>query len=275
MNKKYLLICIGMVLTWVISTFSIVMGQANHLQHGAHPAGTIEKSFQAKMTVPDEISQGRAFPIKILIRGDRGQNVSDFDMFQEKRMHLILVSDDLELFRHLHPEHKGNGYFLTETMLPEAGPYTLFCDYKPTGQKEQVSILKLSVKGTKQIPEPVNAKRTEKIVEDTEISLNFSPEKVKPNEEITLKFDLKQAADGLPAKGLQPYLGEKGHLVVIRKSTALTASNYIHAHAMKEGGASEIKFMTRFPDAGIYKLWCQFNREGKILIADFWINVER
>lgn len=258
-----------------VSRFSILMAQDAHSQHGAHSEGVIEKLFQAKMSVPDEIMQGRIFPVEIHIQDDKGQNVPDFDIFQEKLMHLILVSDDLGFFRHLHPGYKGNGYFLTETILPAAGYYTLFCDYKPAGQKEQISVLKLRIKGTEKTSEVADTKRTEKTVEDTRIRLNVSPKKVRPNEETTIIFDLEQVADGVAVKGLQPYLGEKGHLVIIKKSTVFTTNDYIHAHAMKEGEASEIKFMARFPDTGFYKLWCQFNSGGKILIADFWINVGR
>ncbi len=74
-------------------------------------------------------------------------------------------------------------------------------------------------------------------------------------------------------KDLQPYLGEKGHLVIIKNSQKLTKSDYIHAHALKNSPTGEIDFATSFPQPGKYKLWLQFNRNGKINTADFWVNV--
>jgi hypothetical protein len=42
---------------------------------------------------------------------------------------------------------------------------------------------------------------------------------------------------------------------------------------MKDTPAAQVSFMTSFPTPGKYKLWGQFNRNGKIVIADFWVNV--
>jgi hypothetical protein len=275
MNRKRLIISVWVILSWIALTSSAVMCQDAHSQHGTHSAGATEKVFQAEMSVPDEIRPGESFTINIHIQDDKGHGVADFDIFQEKLMHLILVSDDLEFFSHLHPEYKGNGHFQTKAILPSVGAYTLFSDYKPAGQREQLSVLKLRIKGTKRSSGVTDTNITEKTVEDTKASINFSPRMVKANEDTIIIFDLKQGLDGKPVTKLEPYLGEKGHLVVIRKSAALTTKDYIHAHAMKESGVSEIKFMTRFPAKGLYKLWCQFNREGKILTADFWINIKR
>ena len=271
MNKKYLYVGILILLTF---TASVVTGQVSHSQHGSHSSLASEKSFQAKMSVPDEIKQKQLFTIKILIQDEKGRNVEHFDIFQEKLMHLIMVSDNFEFFRHLHPYYKGNGVFLTEAMLPDAGAYTLFCDYKPANSAEQLSVLKLRLKGTKKSPVVPDTKKNEKIIEDVKVGISFSPKRVKANEETIIVFNLKQVSDGSPVKELQPFLGEKGHLVVIRKSEVLAANDYIHAHAMKEGKMSEIKFMTKFPRAGIYKLWCQFNHKNKVSTADFWINIE-
>lgn len=275
MNRWRLIIGLWVILTWIALTSSAVMGQDAHSQHGIHSAGATERLFQAKMSVPDEIRPGELFAIDIQIQDDKGQKVADFDIFQEKLMHLILVSDDLAFFSHLHPEHQGSGHFQTKAMLPSVGAYTLFSDYKPAGQREQVSVLKLRMKGMEKSSGVTDMKITEKVVQDTRVRMNFSPKTVNANEDAIVTFDLKQLSDGKPVTGLEPYLGEKGHLVVIRQSAPLTDKDYIHAHAMKEGEASEIKFTTRFPDKGLYKLWCQFNSKGRILTADFWINIER
>ncbi|MBM4272491.1 MAG: hypothetical protein FJ139_10120 [Deltaproteobacteria bacterium] len=271
MNKNCLQI---IMVIFLMFTASAVKGQADHPKHESHSSGSAVKSFQAEMSVPDEIRQGRIFPITILIKDEKGRNVTQFETFQEKLMHLIVVSDDLGFFRHLHPDYKGNGSFLTETMFPDAGAYTLFSDYKPENSGEQFSVLKLRVKGTVRPPAVPDTKKTEKIVGDVRVSMDFSPKTVKANEETTVAFDLKMVSDDSPVKDLQPFLGEKAHLVVIRKSEILNANDYVHAHAMKEGETSVIKFMTKFPAAGVYKLWCHFNYKNEVVTADFWINAE-
>lgn len=274
MTRWRLIIGVWVILTWTATTSSIVMGQDAHSQHGTHPVGSLERVFQAKVSFPDEIRSGESFTIDIHVQDDKGGKVADFDVFQEKLMHLILVSDDLGFFSHLHPVHQGNGYFQTKAVLPSAGTYTMFSDYKPAGEKEQVSVLKLQMKGTDKSSGVTDIKITEKVIQDTRVRMSFSPKTVKANEDAIVTFDLKQL-DGKPVTGLEPYLGEKGHLVIIRKSAPLNDKDYIHAHAMKEGEASNIRFSTRFPDRGLYKLWGQFNRKGQILTADFWVNIER
>lgn len=274
MQKKHLIISICFVLVWTASTFSIAIAQDAHSQHEAHSDEAAEKSFKAEMSVPDGIRQEKPFKIKIFIKDDKGQNVPDFDMFQEKLMHLILVSNDLGFFSHLHPEHQGNGYFLTDATLPSAGDYTLFSDYRPTGQKEQLSVLKLGIKGKGKPSDTTDTQKTEKIIDDIKVRLELSPTTIKANQEIMVTFDLKQVIDNSPVKELKPYLGEKGHLVIIKKSSVLTSKDYIHAHAMKGGEDSKIEFMTGFPEAGLYKMWCQFDHKGKIIVADFWVNVQ-
>lgn len=274
MSRWRLIIGVWVILTWIATTSAIVMAQDAHSQHGTHPAGASERVFQAKMSVPDGIRPGESFTIDIHVQDDKGGKVADFDVFQEKLMHLILVSDDLGFFSHLHPVHQGSGHFQTNAVLPFVGAYTLFSDYKPAGDKEQISVLKLQMKGTEKSSNVTDMKITEKVVQDTRVRMSFSPKTVKANEDAIVTFGLKQL-DGKPVTGLGPYLGEKGHLVIIRKSVPLTAKDYIHAHAMKEGETSDISFTTRFPDRGLYKLWCQFNRKGQILTADFWVVIER
>lgn len=187
-------------------------------------------------------------------------------------MHLIVVSDDLQVFQHLHPTYKGNGRFEVETTLPQSNNYTLFSDYKPAGQSEEVSILKTSVPGTPPATLNINLTRT-KTTNATKVNLAFSEPNLKADQEVTMKFDLRDKTSNQPIQDLKPYLGEQGHLVILKESSPLTKANYIHAHALKGTPVGQVEFMTKLPDPGRYKLWGQFNRDGKIVVADFWVNV--
>ncbi|MFO0171832.1 MAG: hypothetical protein ACK51W_05000, partial [Aphanizomenon sp.] len=102
---------------------------------------------------------------------------------------------------------------------------------------------------------------------------NISTPKIKAGQEIKLTFDLKDQKNQ-PIKDLQPYLGKKGHLVIIKSSSPLTVSDYIHAHALENSIDGKIEFHTKLPKQGTYKMWVQFNRNGQVKTADFWVNVE-
>ncbi len=118
----------------------------NHGEHGDDHAST-STSTQAKLTTTDVMTPNTPTTLQIEVQDKDGNAIAQFDQFQEQIMHLIAVSDDLQVFQHLHPVYKGNGQFEAETQFPQAGNYTLFIDYQPTGQAEQVSVLKTQVEG--------------------------------------------------------------------------------------------------------------------------------
>lgn len=249
----------------------------NESHHGEHSTsstvhGEKKALTQAKLKVSSDITPNKNISLLIDVQDLNGKAIAKFDTFQEKLMHLIIVSDDLQFFSHLHPTYKDNGQFQVEASFPKAGGYTFFSDYKPTAQTEQISVLKTQVPGITIAAPEIDIKRS-KTFNDTQVNLALSKPTVKAGKEVTLMFKLQDAANNQPLTDLQPYLGEKGHLVILRQSSSLTAADYIHAHALNNTPTGQVHFMASFPQAGKYKLWGQFNRNGKIITADFWINV--
>lgn len=244
----------------------------NHQNQPTHEQHTQASSTQAKLTVPKEIKSTQAVPLTINIQDKAGKAVSNFETFQEKSMHLIVVSDDLRFFQHVHPTHKGNGRFEVNPNFPAAGSYTLFSDYKPAGQKEQVSAQKIIIPGNVPLPTELEKFSNTKILADTKVSLKLPEKTLKAGKEVKISFDLQELKQNQPIKDLQPYLGEKGHLVIVKSSSPLTEADYIHAHALKESSDGQINFLSSLPSKGTYKVWLQFNRNGKVNTADFWVN---
>ncbi|HEY9707860.1 MAG TPA: hypothetical protein V6D48_06610 [Oculatellaceae cyanobacterium] len=248
-------------------------GEQHH--HGGHSGHSDSEPANAiaKLTVPSNIAPKTPVSLVIEVRDKDGKPIADFDKFQKELMHLIVVSDDLQYFNHIHPTYKGNGRFEVQANFPGSGGYTLFSDYKPAGKLEQVSVLKIQVPGQTLARSKVDMATT-KTLGNTKANLKFSQPQIKAGQEVNLIFNLQDAASNQPLKDLQPYLGERGHLVILKQSSPLTKADYIHAHALKDTPAGEVHFMTSFPQPGKYKLWGQFNRNGQIVTADFWVNVE-
>ncbi|MBW4623051.1 MAG: hypothetical protein KME17_27290 [Cyanosarcina radialis HA8281-LM2] len=247
----------------------------SHGGHGGeHPSqGESSPTTQAKLSAPANIKPNTAVSLAIAIQDKAGKPISQFETFQEKLMHLIVVSDDLQVFQHLHPTYQENGRFEIAANFPQPGSYTLFSDYKPAGQAERVSVITTKVAGKSPSVPTIDLNQT-KTFGDTQVDLTFSQPTIKTGEETHLVFNLQNATDKQPIKDLRSYLGERGHLVIIKQSSPLTAADYIHAHALKDTPAGEVHFVTSFPQAGKYKLWGQFDRAGKIVTADFWVNVQ-
>ncbi|MBW4622299.1 MAG: hypothetical protein KME17_23465 [Cyanosarcina radialis HA8281-LM2] len=251
------------------------MPSDSHGGHGMEHPNEEESSpiTQAKLTAPSNIKPNTSVTLAIAIQDKAGKPITQFERFQEKLLHLIVVSDDLQVFRHLHPTYRENGRFEVEANFPQPGSYTLFSDYKPTGGAEEVSVLQTKVTGKSPSSPAIEIDRT-KTFGDTKVNFTFSPPTIKTGQEVHLIFNLQNPTDSQPIKDLQPYLGERGHLVIIKQSSPLTRADYIHAHALKDTPEGEVHFITSFPQAGKYKLWGQFDRAGKIVTADFWVNVQ-
>lgn len=247
-------------------------GQHSHGSHSQHselePANAI-----AKLILVSKITPKTPVDLVIDVGDKEGKSIANFDEFQEKLMHLIVVSDDLQHFNHIHPTYKGNGRFEVQANFPAPGGYTLFSDYKPAGKAEQVSVLKAQVPG-KSIASSEIDLNTNKTFGKTKVNFKPSQAQMKAGKEVRLIFNLQDATSNQPLNDLQPYLGERGHLVILKQSSQLTKADYIHAHALQDTPIGEVHFITKFPQPGKYKLWGQFNRNGEITTADFWVNVE-
>lgn len=244
-----------------------------HSMENKHHTNNSQITTKVKLTAPPKLATNQPINLVIDIQDSSGKPVNKFEIFQEKLMHLIVVSDDLRFFDHIHPEYKEKGRFEVTANFPESGNYTLFSDYKPTGNKEIVSLMNITIPGTVPLPKNLEKFTKTKIISDTKVNLNISTPKIKAGQEINLTFDLKDQKNQ-PIKDLQPYLGKKGHLVIIKSSSPLTAFDYIHAHALENSIDGKIEFHTKLPKQGTYKMWVQFNRNGQVKTADFWVNVE-
>jgi hypothetical protein len=66
---------------------------------------------------------------------------------------------------------------------------------------------------------------------------------------------------------VQQYLGAKGHLVALRQGDLA----FLHVHPDE----NSLRFMARFPTAGAYRLFLQFQIEGRVHTAAFTQEVSR
>ncbi|MBD2663215.1 hypothetical protein B6N60_00779 [Richelia sinica FACHB-800] len=252
----------------------VVNEQKEHSHSHEQHQDNSPSNTQAKLTTPKNIAANQATNLVINIQDAGGKPVTKFDTFQEQNMHLIMVNDDLTFFQHLHPDYKNNGKFEVSAEFPNPGNYVLFSDYKPTGQPERVSILNLNVPGSIPLPKDLEKFTKSKTLSNTKVTLNTSPSNLRVGQEIKIGFDIKDRQSNQAVQDIKPYLGEKGHLVIIKSSSPLTKSDYIHAHALKNSPPGKVEFMTKFPHKGTYKMWMQFNFKGKVETADFWVSVE-
>lgn len=216
--------------------------------------------------------------------------VTNFDEVHTKLLHLILVSEDLGEFHHLHPEYQGDGKFvIQDVILPQAAHYVVFADFTPTGETQQVVRNVLTVSGAKSTHAHLTVSTPEVTVGDLKIHL--TNEGFTAGVETNLSFHVTDANTGADVTDLEEYLGAAGHLVIIDPSTQI----YIHTHpaghdmdgmsdmatatpemagmTMPMQYGPHLEFMATFPTEGMWAMWLQVQYKGEILTFPYVIEV--
>lgn len=230
-------------------------------------------AIQSKLTLPKKITLNKPVAVKVQIPNSVVKTDSNNNASKPKQMHLVVVSNDLRFFDLVQASYQDNQNIDVKPTFPAPGDYTVFSDYHPSDEKQQVFVDKVSIPGKVPFPQELESFTKTKVLSDIKINLNLSQSNIKAGKKTSLKFNLKPVGNNKPIQDLKPYLGKKANLVIIKSSSSLTESDYIDTETINNSPNNQLHFTTKFPQPGTYKLWLQFNRNGKVKTADFWITV--
>jgi hypothetical protein len=237
----------------------------------AAPPGGLEISaggYTLDLQTP-RVEAGRKADLRFAVVQDgTGRKVTAYQREHGKDLHLIVASRDLTVYRHLHPALAPDGTWSTPVNLPEAGGYRVFADFRPKGGEALTLGADLAASGPYE-PRELPERNTTAKADGYEVKLRgaLAPGKAR---ELTLTV----AKDGKPVRNLQPYLGAYGHLVALRSGDLA----YLHVHPNGEPGdgrtkpGPEISFTATAPSAGAYRLFLDFQHEGKVRTAAFTVH---
>ncbi len=190
-----------------------------------------------------------------------GAAVKDFEPVDGKKLHVYIVLRDLMGFVHLCPDQNESGAFRFEQSLAP-GEYMIYADFTPRGGTAQVISTSLSVSGkpANQRAMGVDADRPRSVDGCTVTLTGFKD--ARAGKESTLKFHV--ARDGKEADDPETYLGKPAHAVLLSQSRR----NLVHA-ALVSGKGPDVSFTAKFPEPGLYRVWFQFQRAGKLSTVAF------
>ncbi|WET76945.1 hypothetical protein P3102_22860 [Amycolatopsis sp. QT-25] len=204
------------------------------------------------------------FSFKVL--GPDGAPVTGYDVEHEKRMHLVVVRRDTAGFQHVHPELGAGGLWTVPLALPQAGSYRVFADFKPTGASATTLGVDIAAAGeftpVEHQPSRVATVDGYQVRLDGELMPGRSS-----------KITLTVTKDGREVTDLEPYLGAYGHLVALRGGDLA----YLHVHPDGEPGDGRTKpgpavtFFAEVPSNGTYRLFLDFQHQGKVRMAEFTV----
>ena len=229
----------------------------------------VPAEYQVQLTTdPAAVRVGEPVQLSFeVFQPDGGPRQTEFETVHEKLFHLFWVSHDLEVFRHEHPVLGDDGIFRIETVFDRPGVYRLMGDFYPTGGTPQMMPMTLTTAGFEQpletLAPSLAADQDRKRGRNVEVSLRTDPPRPISGLLTLLFFELNTA------RGLQKYLGAWAHMLAVKDDLV----TMIHGHPSIADGGKLIQMNVIFPEPGMYRLWVQVQRRGKVSTLPFTVAV--
>ena len=292
--NKYIIASIIAVIVLAGGIFFYSSQKVGNSTGQGQPVAQSHRSYNIEVTSnTDGIQPNQPIKFSYKIKNDKGEILKNFEVAHEKIMHFIVVRKDLQYFQHLHPTFdQVTGEFTVDATFPEDGSYRMFPDFTPSVENPQ----KLPVTVYHDI-EVGNSNRyyVQSVVPDSQMRKTYDPYRItfnvpkdiKAQQEFT--YTLSVEKNRQPVTNLENYLGAFGHSVILKEDSL----DFIHTHALEAMSAGsgehnmnamqketimqrgpDIKFATTFPKPGIYKIFTQFQHQGKVQTVDYIVKVE-
>jgi hypothetical protein len=223
------------------------------------------------------------------VERDGGRIIRNYDWDMTKKVHLIVVSDDLHTFMHVHPVLGADGHFRLRLRLPRPALYHVYYDGVAHDLGRQIFRFDVPV-ATR-----AGALRSRALTTTTDVahagrySVRISRLTIPVGQPALYRVEIRK--DGKLATDLHPYLGAMGHGVLIGASDL----SYLHVHAMDAmmmqmmgvddcGDAvlsmmapippdsavpPNLQFFIQAPRPGEYTLWFQFTGGNQNYVASW------
>ena len=198
---------------------------------------------------------------RFTVKDCKGNALRNFEPENTKLLHLIVVRSDFTGYQHLHPQMNAAGVWSIDLETPRAGRYRAIVDFVIDGRKYVVGTT-LVVPGTAS-DQPVPPPSLRASVDGYDVELQ-RPAEITADEDAQLTFRVTR--NGQPVRDLEPYLGAHGHLV------ALHAPDLAYSHVHSDGedlDSGAITFDTELHERGTYRLFLQFQTDGRVHTAAF------
>ncbi len=237
-------------------------------------------------TDPPVLKAGEAARLHLFILDARGRPVETLQVHHERLAHLLVVSENLEEFHHLHAEDEGpltpearrEGRFSVPITLRWGGRYLLSLDAVDGGVGIHQD-LDLRVEGPPQPATRWNLGRT-RTAGPLTLRLGTNPFAVEAQGVTVGILDVE--ADGAPVTDLVPYLGALAHLAVFREGASASAHNHAGgpefapfqgAVAIPGYAGPKLYFEHQFAEAGRYRVFTQLQRGKTVVTVPFDLEV--
>jgi hypothetical protein len=270
----------------------------NHVHGEGGSAGRLVTRYGGPVGVslalqPKAPEPGTPVGIPYALSDDRNAPVTGerLRVVHERLMHLIVVSQDLQSFAHVHPEETEPGRFGVNETLSQTGKYVLFNEFVTAEGVTQIERNVVATAGAESADNPAAlAPDLGTAKESAGLQAVMTTTVNKIRRRVATPFFLDVTQGGKPATDLEAFLGAACHVVIVSADT----KQFAHTHGDVAGGAlsgdmskmdmatmpmptppakfgPRLEFTHTFMQPGMYRLWIQFGHAGEV--ATFAYNV--
>ncbi len=194
---------------------------------------------------------------------------------------LTLIDPSLASMLSLYPVATDNhGYYKFNMTFLKPGEYMLLGEitdaqgnvYAPTGSLKLPGNPQLISKSSHIEPGTIEKHQT---INDLQFSATTTSKKIHAKQLVILDITAKHMT-GEFHKGLEPHMNQYAHLIGINEQkTVIFHEDPINRAptSSKQRGGPDVRFKLRFPEAGFYRLWVQFQVDGKPVLVPYDLEV--
>lgn len=198
-------------------------------------------------------------------------SADDLKLVREKKMHVVLVQEDGRHFQHLFPEATRDEWTMRPLLL-EGGTYHVYLEYQAEMGMPvllHTTIVVPSLRATKLSPAANPLLRTKVDGIDGRIVMTSGGLMSNTSTEVTVEI----TQHGQPIQEIGPYLGAFGQVTAVQPGTPMRYFN-LQPQADHQPMDGRLQFKGMFPEAGMYRLYAEFNIAGSLKVFPFVVQVQ-
>lgn len=207
------------------------------------------------LTFPERVGLGE---LSFRIEDSSGAPVTDYVEEQTKLLHLYVVRDDLQDFRHLHPTLADDGTWTAAVDLADPGRYRVITEFVPADDPggSHVVLAQRALVAGDWTPSEVDDAST---ASDGLVTI-AAPESLPVGVDESMTLTVSDGQGGV--LNLGTYLGSYAHLTGFDVETGA----FVHAHPLGAptvtDDGSDLQFHTAFATPGRYRFFVQVRVDG-------------
>jgi hypothetical protein len=233
--------------------------------HSSGFGGLSATSDGYTLTTPQPVQRpGQDTFVEFRVTGPDGQPVPADNEVEGAHLHLVAFRHDLTGYQHVYPE-RGDGASWWGVLNLTPGPWHVTVEFQPAELGRTVALAtELTVAGD-YAPAPLAAPTDRVDVDGLTVSLTGA---LRAGEDSLTTVRVSRR--GQPVTDIQPDHGGLAHAVLVRPGDL----GYLHLHAIATtGGGPELRFSGGPPGPGTYRLFVEFFRSDRLVVAPFTVVV--